>query len=146
MAGAHLGKTIAKKIAGMSTGQKIAAGYAAFEFTTEYNRARREGMGAIGATAKAIVDSFMVNIIGIGPYAAMMAVQHGPALVVAKAEGLQRKAREMERASYAPFLGNSFVDTQASYTMRQAGMQMIQDSVLNTKKAMLGSEAQFLHR
>lgn len=112
-----------------------------------YNHARAEGDSVGGALAKATVDAFLIDIIGWKAYlggALLMSVPKGAASAY---EHMNTKAREIERAGMAgPFANSTFVDTEQAYTMRQAGLQMIENSRLNMKKATLGNEAQYLHR
>lgn len=140
-------KDMPKGYKNMTWGQKLEIGAIGATGIMSYSQARNEGESVPGAVAQATADAFLINLIGWKKYlaggAAMMATK-GAAVGITHAN---IKAREMERAgSAAPFAGNTFVDTEQTYTMRQAGMNMIQNSIHNTKAALLGNEAQLFHR
>jgi hypothetical protein len=146
-----LGKAMTKKLKGSGnpsgiTGWTIFGGVVSTASgISAYNQSRAQGNGVIGSAAHGLSEAFMAELVGPLYFPAMAAVA-APKYAVRGYESMMRKAREMERVGAAPFTGNTFVDTEQTYTMRQAGMQMIQGSILNTKKALLGNEAQYLHR
>ena len=44
-----------------------------------------------------------------------------------------------------PFYNATFNDTQQAYTMRQAGMQLAENSKYNLQQSLMGNEAAMLH-
>ena len=45
-----------------------------------------------------------------------------------------------------PFSNSTFIDTQQTYTMRQAGMNLAKQSKYNIQQAMMGDEARMTYR
>lgn len=112
-----------------------------------YNGARAEGAGVVGASVQGLSDAFLIDLIGWQAYlggAAVMGV--GKGAYAAGKHGYNKSKEYNQLASSSPFSANTFVDTEQTYTMRQAGLSMIQNSAMNTKKATLGNEAMFMHR
>lgn len=121
-------------------------GLGAYSGVSSYNEARQQGQSNLGAIAKGVADGALIDIIGWKLYFGGAALISAPKMAVGAYENLAQKSRSMEMSNHAPFIGNSFVDTEQTYTMRQAGMQMAEQSQFNTKRALLGNEAQYLHR
>lgn len=131
----------------MTMGQKISAASSAIAGVSSYNASRAEGASVPGAMAQATVDAFLVDIIGLPLYLTGAAAMNLPSLAVRGYEHLSLKAREMSTAGHAkPFQGNAFVDNEQIYTMRQAGMAMMDQSKQSLRQTILGNEAQALHR
>ena len=121
-------------------------GLSTWSGVSSYKDARDQGQSQLGSMAKGIADGVLIDIIGWKLYFGGAALIGAPKLMVGAYEGLSQKSRSMSMANAAPFMGNSFIDTEQAYTMRQAGMQMAEQSQMNTKRALLGNEAQYLHR
>lgn len=142
------GKTAAKLIAEKTgdvnwtkvalTGAVAAGAY--HHAREEEEKTKKESM--YDAAAQAVIAYAVHPAVYMGGQALI----HAPKALVGAAESIHRKAREMEKASQAPFLGNVFYDNKQLYTMRQAGLAMIEQAKYNTENYMLGNEAQFLHK
>ena len=114
---------------------------------SSYNKALDEGSGVAGAVSKATVETAAAGLIGPGVYLAGAAALKAPGAMTEGAERLNRRAREMGRTGLnAPFAGNTFVDNQQTFTMRQSAVAMMRQSKYNLENAMQGQEAQYLHR
>lgn len=74
----------------------------------------------------------------MGPMTAWTFATQGPQLGVAVAEA-QRVNSSKWNAMHHHEMGGQYQDTQAAYDMRRAGTQSIQDSMLNTMNASMGS-------
>jgi hypothetical protein len=131
----------------MSLGTKVNAAGAVVAGTMGYSHARDEGHGVIGSMAKGATDAFLIDLIGWKMYIGGAALMAAPKMIASGYESLNTQAKDMSRAgSAAPFSGNTFVDSEQVYTMRQAGMEMMGQSSHNVKTAVLGNEAQMMHR
>ncbi len=131
----------------MSLGQKINVAGTGAAGVMGYSDARDEGHGVVGSLARGATDAFLIDLIGMKKYIAGSILMSAPSMIAKGYESVNSRAREMERAGTAsPFANNSFEDNQQIYTMRQAGMSMMESSSYNTKTAVLGNEAQFMHR
>lgn len=109
-----------------------------------YNQARDEGKSAAGAAAKGVFDGFVIDKIGPGKVAVAKALAATPSVAVNSYYALDQQRRRMGRmGNNLPFETANFVNTQQAHTMRQAGLQMAQQSQFNRQQAMLGNEAQY---
>ena len=125
----------------------LAAGTSVWAGHDAYTRAMKEGSGTTSAVARGVGEVVMVDIMGLPLYAGFHAMRWAPGAATRAVEGLGTHARGMQdHRPTMPFRNNTFMDTQTTYTMRQAGMQMAQRSRHNLQHAMLGEEARFLHR
>lgn len=139
-----MAKAMTKKLGG--AGNTFTIGISLYYGGTGYANSRDEGRGVVGSAAQGLSDAFLVNVLGFPLYVGGGLAMAAPKLAVGAYDTLSQKMRSMERGSMAPFASNTFVDSQQAYTMRQAGMQMAENSSMNTKKALMGNEAQYLHR
>ncbi|MCY7866090.1 hypothetical protein P8918_13635 [Bacillus spizizenii] len=134
-------------IKNLTTGQKLNAAGTAAAGVMGYNDARDEGYGVVGSMAKGATDAFLIDLIGWKKYLVGGALMSAPKMMAQGYESLNRQARALEMSGRnIPFQNNTFVDNEQIYTMRQAGMNMIGQSSMNVKTAVLGNEAQFMHR
>ncbi len=132
---------------GLGWGEVFAGAGSAWAGHSAYTTAKKEGAGTTSAIARGVGEGIMVDIMGLPLYAAFHGLRWAPGAATSAAEGLGTYARGMQDTRpNMPFRNNTFVDTQTTYTMRQAGMQMAQRSRHNLQHAMLGEEARFLHR
>lgn len=110
-------------------------------------QSRYEGDNIVTSAAKATADTAVAAAIGPVKYMIGSAVIQGAPAVTRGIQEIQMKAREMERAgSMAPFVGNTFVDNEQIFTMRQASVAMMKQAKYAVEHAMLGNEASFFHR
>lgn len=138
MAGAIIGKTVGKAISyGLNT-------YTAYD---NYKTNREQGKGVMTSTAGVVFD---VGLAALAPHVALakmgidLAVAAGQGLYTYGQSGGKLEANKINRA-YGRSFGGNFVDTQNASTMRQRGLQAIQQSG-NNINSVFGSEARTFYR
>lgn len=120
-------------------GKALHFGSVAYFSASMYQEQREQGASKLGAAARSGVDLFLSSV-AMGPYMAAMlapAIASGGTGIVAYK---QRKEQFYKMASSPGFLGRGFLDTSATYTMRQRGVQAISMSRMNARNS-LGNEA-----
>lgn len=131
------------KMLAKNSGKIIGGGLMAYFAVDEYNTARQEGNGVVSSAVSAALPLMM----GGWGYAAYVAATELPALTVNALEAYSQYGRNLARQSkQTPFMNAKFNETQQTYTMRQAGMQLAQRSKYNLQQSMLGDEARYMHR
>lgn len=141
-----LGDAITRRT-GMTTGHMAAIGGSVWAGTSEYQRARDEGAGTGGALLRGAAEGVLVDLLGLPLYFSFTAARGLPGAVTSGMESMAEYSRGLQRERPGrPFQNNTFMDTQQTYTMRQAGMQLAQQSRHNLQHAMLGNEASHMHR
>jgi hypothetical protein len=111
----------------------------------DYRSRVNEGENRSSAAVKAIASNALWAIPGMGwIMAGQMASEMTPALINGFASGGQQQAQRQSRAYRANF-GGYYRDSQGAYTMRQRGVQAIENNRMNTR-SVLGSEARTLVR
>ena len=111
---------------------------------SDYKYARESGASTMGAVASAGATFAAGEVLGGWMLPAMLAKEL-PGALVSGAESLGKVQRSMDmNARPIPFAGTNFNDHQQAYTMRQAGMQIAQQSQYNLQQSMLGQEATYL--
>lgn len=114
----------------------------------DYADSRDQGNGVIQSLASAGLNAVLPELMGTGLYIggqlASAAIEAAPAIY----ENLQMQKRQMDRTirNQTPFQNYTFVDSPQIYTMRQAGMALAKQSKFKLQQAMMGNEAQYLHR
>jgi hypothetical protein len=122
-------------------GAAVAVGSGYIDYRSRVN----EGESRESAAIKAVASNIMWAIPGMGwVQAGMIISELTPSLIKGAAAGGQRQAARQSRAYRANF-GGYYTDTQNAYTMRQRGVQAIENNRLNTR-SVLGSEARTLAR
>ena len=111
----------------------------------EYNSAREQGKSVLGAATQAIGSEIFWDSTGFLLGTALTTLPALPKTAINIGENLSSMSRSMNRGAInTPFSNATFVDTQQTYTMRQAGMQMAQASRYNLQQTLLGNEAQYM--
>lgn len=119
-------------------------GLSAYGAVTDYQDAKNEGYGTIGAIAKAGTEFAMGELLG-GWYLPYMALKSAPAAIVGGLEGVAKIQRSMNKTSrQTPFSNAQFRDYNQAFTMRQAGLQMAEASRYNLQQTLMGNEASYL--
>lgn len=135
------------KIAKKNLGGTVGLAATTYSGVASYNDARNNGSGVIGAAAQGITDALIIDLIGWPAYLAWQGAAGLGSLGKQAFIQSNEMAREYSRLGTAgPFSTATHVDTEQSYTMRQAGISQIQQNMFNTKKAVMGNEAMFMHR
>lgn len=112
-----------------------------------YNDARNEGAGVVGAAAKGITDALIIDLIGWPAYLGIAGTMGAASIAKSAGKAAFEKSQQYNRLGTAqPFSTATHVDSEQSYTMRQAGLSQIQNNMFNTKKAVMGNEAMHMHR
>lgn len=138
------------KEAGSKTSKKIGKGAAvgmaingAFAYG-DYKTARENGSSRLGAGVQAASSFAMGEILGMWmlPFSLAPSI---PGAVVGAVEGIGKMQRQMNKdARRLPFANAQFNDYQQAFTMRQAGMQLAQNSQYNLQQTLMGNEASYL--
>lgn len=125
-----------------SAWQTINTGANVYFGVESYNDSRNEGSGVISSAVGAAGEMALMGMMGVIPY---MALSLTPALargavdlydnVSAYSRKLQRERRNI------PFQNATFVDSQQTYTMRQAGMNLVRQGQYAAQQTSLGNEA-----
>ena len=112
-----------------------------------YDEARKEGSGKSTAAMKGAAEFAMGVALGPMAYMGLQAAMAAPsaAYEFAKWQAGYRRQLGREMKQHA-FQNSAFQETQATYTMRQAGMAIAERSRYNTQQAMLGNEARFMKK
>ena len=142
---------ILKKSAGvdgkLGWGTALNVGIGGMFAISEYNDSREEGSGVIGSALSAAGDFAISNMVGVVPYMAMSVIPTVAEGAVDAYDAINQYGRSLDRMSTGtPFMNSTFVDTQQTYTMRQAGMNLAKQSKYNIQQAMLGDEARMTYR
>lgn len=113
----------------------------------DYKDNRAEGRGVIRSAISAGTKAAMWDVVGMGGMMALGAVKRAPMMLSQGLMSAASQARSMDMASrMTPFANSTFADSQQAYTMRQAGMQLAQNSRYNLEQALMGNEASVMHR
>lgn len=113
---------------------------------SDYNEARNSGEGVVKSAVKAGGMFVAGEMLGGWMMPVMLAKQL-PTLAVTAVETSQNITRKMNSVSRIQTFGEAqFMDTQQLATMRQAGMEMAKMSQYNLQQAIMGNEAQYMHR
>lgn len=136
-------KEATKKSASV-VGSAMSVGMPLYFGMQEYKAAREEGNSMLMSGARAVGDFAVSEMMGMG-YLGLQLAPLIPKGAVGLAESLNSMSRSMNQAAVAgPFSNATFNDTQQTYTMRQAGMQLAQASKYNLQQTLMGNEAQYL--
>lgn len=123
----------------------IGIGMAGFGAISSYNSYREEGSGIAPAIMKAGTEFALSEMMGLPGQLGLMAANTIPRALVNGGQTLDMMARDMQKQSIPLAFNNaSFNDTQANYTMRQAGMKLAQASKYNLQQTLMGNEAQYM--
>lgn len=138
MAGAIIGKTL---------GKAVNYGLNAYTSYDNYKTNREQGKGVISSTAGVAFD---VGLAVLAPHVALakmgidLAVTAGQGIYAYGQTGGRLEANKVNRG-YGRNFGGNFIDTQNASTMRQRGLQAIQQSG-NNINSVFGSEARTFYR
>lgn len=112
----------------------------------EYKDNRNAGDGVVKSGVKAAGTFVMAEALGAA-YMPYMIAKSAPRMAVKAVTGLQQMTRQMNSYQRIQTFGDAyFQDTQQLATMRQAGMELAKMSQYNLQQAIMGNEAQYMHR
>lgn len=146
MAGVRSGiKLLTKK--GIGVGGYIGIGMTAVDSVSTYKEKRLQGSGVVSSAISAGANAIMWEAIGAPTMLTLGALKHGPSMALNGYMKLQGIARSMDRgARNVAFNDATFTDSKQAATMRQAGMQLAENSKYNLQQALMGNEASSMHR
>lgn len=143
--------TAASQLASKALGKAFSIGgamNAAFTYS-DYSDARDNGNGVISSALLAAGNYTLFNMLGTWGTLGMQFIPAIGGAAVSAYNGMQGLTRSIEsqsRNNAKPFGNSTFVDTQQTYTMRQAGMNLARQSKYSVQQAMLGDEARMVSR
>ena len=112
----------------------------------DYKDAREAGHSVGRSIVKAGAEFAKGEILG-GWYMASMLAKSVPTMAISTVEGINTMSRSMNSMQRRQVFGDvSFQDTQQLATMRQSGMELAKMSQYNLQQAMMGNEAEYMHR
>lgn len=113
----------------------------------DYSDSRQEGNGVLSSAALAAGSFALTNTIGFIPTMALSLAKPLSEGAVSTWDSVNQYGRALDRKSRnVPFSNATFIDTQQTYTMRQAGMNLARQSKYAVQAAMLGDEARMINR
>ena len=146
-AGTIIGRSIGDGQGGYSAGKIMSGLGQAYFYTAGYNAYKDEGKSTLGAIANTAVDNMFIPLLGWTPYIGYELLKAGGGFVGHAVEvGAQARSFNQNIRNEAPFRSQTVVDGQQIYTMRQAGMALAQQAKYKQVAAMMGNEAQYMHR
>lgn len=112
----------------------------------DYKTAREEGKGVARSALRAGAQFVEGEVLG----AAMIPIglaKAAPMMAIKGVETAQSMTRQMNSVQRLQTFGNThFQDTQQLATMRQSGMELAKMSQYNLQQAIMGNEAQYMHK
>lgn len=113
---------------------------------SDYNEARNSGDGVLKAGVKAGAQFVAGEMLG-GWMFPIMFTKQLPTLAISTIQTTQNITRKMNSTTRIQTFGEAhFQDTQQLATMRQSGMELAKMSQYNLQQAIMGNEAQYMHR
>lgn len=138
-----IGKKMGKALGDMPIAGMALDGYFLVDM---YKNSRNEGHNMAASAARAGGEQFIMSAMGMPAYIGVQLAMAAPGMAVRGYESLAQQARSMQNLSAnKPFQTAQFTDSQAAYTMRQAGMKLANASKYNMQQTMMGNEASYLH-
>lgn len=130
------------------SGKGFSAGLNMFMTFNTFKSNKERGDGTLQAAIKAGANFAIYDAMGMGATMGLHALTSAPKLALNGIEKFNSMSRTMNSMSRFQTFGegNSFVDTQELATMRQSGMEMAKQSQYMMQQAMMGNEAQYMHR
>lgn len=125
----------------LSKGAMAGVGMNAYFGISEYNDKRAEGNGVLASGLSAAGDM----ALGALSMPLMLAKDLAPAVASGLVDGyygLSQYSRSLQRQNRnTPFQNATFVDSQQTYTMRQAGMNLARQGQYAAQQTTMGNEA-----
>ena len=137
----------ATRMAKKHSGSAVNIGLNSYFAYDGYRMAREEGSGVASSVVSGAAEAAIPILIGPWAYIGMQLATGIPGAVVSGVESVSQYGRSLSKQSnQRPFQNSNFVETQGTYTMRQAGMALAQKSKYSLQQTLLGNEAQHMHR
>lgn len=113
---------------------------------SDFKDAKEAGKSNTKALLHAGAEFAKGELLG-GWYPVAMLAKSAPTLAVSAVEGLNTMSRSMNSTQRRQLFGDAqFMDTQQLATMRQSGMELAKMSQYNLQQALMGNEAEYMHR
>lgn len=129
----------------LGLGSALSWGLNGYFGLSTYQEARQEGHGVVGSAIRGVGETALAATLSLPGYLAFEAARNIPSLAydafIWQKDYRQQLGREQKQLA---FQNAAFQETQATYTMRQAGMAIAERSRYNTQQAMLGNEARYM--
>lgn len=143
---AGIAKTILNKLfmenGELSTKAVLGTGLTAYSAISEYNDSRQEGNGIIGSAASAAGDAVLMGLVNPWVYLAGSAIAGAASHGVEAYDSISAYGRQLQaQKRNIPFQNATFLDSQQTYTMRQAGMNLARQGQFAAQQTTLGNEA-----
>lgn len=141
---AILKKLFYKENGKLSKGKLFNNGLGAYFAVSSYNESKQEGNGTLAAVSSAVSD-FALNTFMPGGFLGYMAISALPeagSLAVDAYDKMSAYGRSLQKQRRnTPFQNATFVDSQQTYTMRQAGMNLARQGQMAAQQTTMGNEA-----
>ena len=127
----------------LNKGAALGLGTSGYFALNDYSAQRDEGSGVISSAATAAGSLILGYALPWYVYMGLQVAAAAPGIAVDTYDALSQKSRQLQRsARNVPFQNATFLDSQQTYTMRQAGMHIAKQGKYAAQAAMLGNEAQ----
>lgn len=131
---------------GIKFGTVLGVGFNTAVSISDYKDAREQGHSRLGSAAKAATSFAVGEVLGGWMLPATL-LPMVPQAAVGAIEGIGKMQRQMNYDSRrVPFNNATFNDYSQAFTMRQAGMQLAQNSQYNLQQSLMGNEAAYLYK
>lgn len=126
----------------LSRRKLLGAGMNSYFAVSGYQDSRAEGNGVISSAVSSAGDFALGYLIGWPAYLAMDGIPALASFGVDAYDSLSAYSRQLQKQRRnVPFQNATFVDSQQTYTMRQAGMNLARQGQMAAQQTTLGNEA-----
>lgn len=109
---------------------------------SEYQDDRAEGHSVASSALSAAGEIALASSVGMVPYLALTLAPTFARGAVDAYDSLSQYSRQLQRQRRnVPFQNATFVDSQQTYTMRQAGMNLARQGQMAAQQTTMGNEA-----
>lgn len=127
------------KFSKLATGGTLLNGYFALQ---EYNDNRNEGGTVLGSAFEAAGDLALGALMGPFKYMAATMLPSLASGAVSAYDAYDKYGRQLQKnRRNKPFQNATFVDSQQTYTMRQAGLNLARQGQMAAQQTTFGNEA-----
>lgn len=139
---------ISKKLGSYIWNNKLNTAFTGFMGISSYNDAREQGNGVFSSALKAGVELGYYAVTPMKLAIGVDILKGAGSMAVGGIESANQYMRSYERdlRDQTAFKNYTWNDSQQLATMRQAGMHLAQRSKYQLQQALIGNEAQYLHR
>ena len=136
------------KALGYAWNNKFNTAFTAFMGVSSYNENREQGNGVFSSALKAGVELGYYAVTPMKLALGVDLIKGAGSTLVSAGESANQFIRSYERdmRDQTAFKNYTWVDGPQVATMRQAGMHLAQRSKYQLQQALMGNEAQYMHR